>query len=342
MIIHENFNLKKLNTFKISVLTKYYIQCSTDYEIIQSVNFGIKNNLNLLCLGGGSNLLFTNNFKGLVIHIITSGIKIIKETKSEIYIQVKAGENWDQFVLFCIQHKYGGVENLSLIPGTVGASPIQNIGAYGIEIKDTIISLNAIRIEIKNKVEYINFSNYECRFNYRDSYFKKIGKNNWIITDVIFKLTKKNHRIITSHSLIKEKLNQKKIINPTISNIRDIVKEVRMDKLPNLDRIGHAGSFFKNPIISTTKYNILKKKYIDLIGFKFGDNTIKVSAAFLIEKIGFKGFRINNYGVDIKNSLILVNFSDAKGIDILNFSNKIIQKIWTKFGIILEREVNVI
>lgn len=212
MNIEENFNLKKLNTFRIDVQARYYIKCYTDHEIMRSINYGIKNNLPILCLGLGSNLLFTKNFEGLVIHIATKGIKIIEETQTEVYINVKSGENWHQLVLFCTKNGYGGIENLSLIPGSVGASPIQNLGAYQVEVKHVLVSLNAIKIELNDKVKYITFTNSECAFKYRDSYFQNEGKNNWIITDVTFKLTKKNHRIIDSYGMI-QKILKKKVLS---------------------------------------------------------------------------------------------------------------------------------
>lgn len=339
--IQEDFKLKKFNTFGIDIKTKYYVKCISDKEIIESINFGIKKKLSILLLGKGSNILFTKNFEGLVIHIDTRGIKIIKETKKEIYIQVKSGENWHHFVLFCVNKEYGGIENLSLIPGSVGASPIQNIGAYGVEIKEVISSLNAIKIKINQKIKYKTFNNKECKFNYRDSYFKNQGKNKWIITDVTFKLKKQNHQIITSYETVQQMLNKQKIINPTIKQISQTIIKIRKQKLPNPYKIGNAGSFFKNSTINIQQYNMLKKKYHDLEAFTTKKG-IKISTAYLIEKIGFKGLRINNYGVHSEQPLVLINYSHAKGNDILNLSEKIKQRVWEKFGIVLQREVNVI
>lgn len=341
MKIEKKINLKKFNTFKIDVNSTYYVKCIHDQDIIYSINFAKNYNLSILPLGRGSNILFTKNFQGIVLHILTCGIKIIKETANNVFIQVKSGESWNNFVCFCLKNGYGGIENLSLIPGSVGGSCVQNIGAYGVEIKDVIVSLNAIRIELIDKLKYVNFKKYQCNFDYRDSYFQKEGKNKWIITDVIFKLTKKEHTIFSSYEILKKQLQQKKILHPTIYNISDTVINIRNNKFLDLYKFGNAGSFFKNPTIDLDHYNLLKQQYSDLNGFKVS-NGIRISAGYLIEKIGFKGFRINNYGVHTHQSLFLINYSNAKGIDIFNLSEKIKKKVLEKFDIILSKEVKIV
>lgn len=341
MNIQKNFNLKKINTFKIDVTTKYYVKCINDQDIINAINFSKKYCLSILPLGKGSNILFTKNFKGIVLHILTSGIKIIKETEDFVFLQVKSGECWSDFVIFCLENGYGGVENLSLIPGSIGASSIQNIGAYGVEIKDVIVSLNAIKIELIDKIKYVNFKQHQCNFDYRNSYFQQEGKNKWIVTDVIFRLTKRNHKTCFFYKDLKKKLEKNNILYPTIYNISDAVINIRTSKLPDLNKFGNAGSFFKNPIIDLEKYNLLKKKYYDLNGFKVY-NGIRVPAGYFIEKIGFKGLRIGNYGVYANQSLFLINYSNAKGSDIFNFAQRIKKQVLEKFNITLLTEVNLV
>lgn len=341
MKIEEDVNLTKYNTFRINVKTKYYIKCINDIDIINAINFGIKNNLIILPLGYGSNILFTKNFKGLIIHILTQGINIIKENENEIYIQVKSGEKWNNFVKFCIKNKFWGIENLSFIPGSVGASPIQNIGAYGVEVQEMIESLRALKIKYNKHLNYFFFTKKDCQFSYRDSYFKKKEGKKWIITDITFKLLKNMNNQRISYKSMEDALNKKNINNPTIENIYNIIKQIRKSKLPDYKKIGNAGSFFKNPIINNKKYKILKNQYYDLEGIKMNEG-FKISGAYLIEKLGFKGIKINNYGIHSYQSLVLVNYSDANGLDILKFSKKIKNKILNEFGIKLEEEVNIV
>lgn len=338
MNIKKNVNLKKINTFKIDVKTKFYVKCVNDQDIIQSINFAINHDLLLLPLGKGSNILFTKNFPGIVLHILTCGIKIIKETDNFVFIQVKSGESWSNFVSFCLKHHYGGIENLSLIPGSIGGSAIQNIGAYGVEIQDVIVSLNAIKIELIDKIKYVMFKKSQCNFGYRSSYFKQEGKSKWIITDVTFKLTKKNHKIFSSYQILQKKLQEQNIVVPTIQNISDIVINIRNNKFLNVNKFGNAGSFFKNPTIDIKQYNLLKTKYYDLKGFKV-NNGIRVSAGYFIKKIEVQGVKMDNCGIHPQEPLIVINYSNAKGSDIVNLSKNIKKAVLEKFNIILSTEV---
>lgn len=341
MNIEKNFNLKNINTFKIDVNAKFYVKCFNDRDVIKSINFAIHHGLDIFPLGKGSNVLFTQDFKGIVLHILTSGIKIIKETEDFVFIKVKSGEVWNNFVLFCLKHNYGGIENLSLIPGSVGGSVIQNIGAYGVEVQNVIVSISAIKIgkiDMISKIDYVRFTKDQCNFDYRYSYFQSGEEYQWIIMDATFKLTKKNHKISASYQIVKKKLKEENILYPTIHNISNIIINIRVNKFLNVKKFGNAGSFFKNPTIDVCQYNILKKKYYDLEGFKVY-NGIRVSAGYFIRKIGMQGLRIGNYGIHPDQPLILVNYSNARGRDIVLLSEKIKTKVLEKFNINLLTEV---
>ena len=337
MHIQENISLKPYNTFGIDVSAKYFVSVSNIDDLKQILS--LKKHSNKLILGGGSNMLLTKDFNGLVIHINLKGIDIISEDDNAVIVKVSAGENWHEFVLWCVKNDFGGVENLSLIPGNVGTSPIQNIGAYGVELKDTFKSCEALSVDTKLLQ---SFSKSDCNFGYRNSIFKQHAKGKFIITSVNFKLTKKHHNLSIKYGAITSQLALMQVNNPTIQDISKAVISIRESKLPDPKEIGNSGSFFKNPVISKTHFNTLLKNFKDIPSYPISENEVKVPAGWLIEKSGFKGKRLGNYGVHKNQALVLVNYGDAKGSDILNLS-KLIQKTVNRlFGISIQAEVNIL
>lgn len=337
--IKENIALKPFNTFGIEASAKYFVEVESTNELKEILTDSALKTLLLLVLGGGSNMLLTQDFDGLVIHIKIKGITVIKEDENHIWVEAGAGEVWHQFVLYCIENGYAGVENLSLIPGSVGAAPMQNIGAYGVEIKEVFDSLKALHIEtLEEKI----FDNAECKFGYRESVFKHEVKGQYIITSVVFKLNKKPS-FNTSYGAIDAELQAMGVDknNLTIRDISTAVINIRSSKLPNPAEIGNAGSFFKNPVVSAEKVAELKEKHPDMPAYPSGENT-KLAAGWLIEQCGWKGFREDDYGVHAKQALVLVNYGHAKGGDVYNLSTRILQSVKEKFGVDLEREVNII
>ena len=336
MTIKNNISLKPYNTFGIDVNAEQFVDITSTEELIQvlkSDSFSEK-----FILGGGSNMLLTKDIEGLVIHINLKGMTILKKDDEFVFVKVAAGENWHEFVLWCIDNDLGGVENLSLIPGNVGTAPIQNIGAYGIELKDVFVECDAID---KETLKLETFSNSDCQFGYRNSVFKNNLKGQYIITSVTFKLTQNNHKVKTTYGAIQSELDNSSITRPTIKDVSDAVIKIRQSKLPDPKEIGNSGSFFKNPVISIDHFNILKNNFEEIPSYPVSDTKIKIPAGWLIEKAGFKGKRFGNYGVHKNQALVLVNYGNANGKDILNLS-KIIQKtIKRLFSIELEAEVNV-
>ena len=284
-------------------------------------------------------MLLTKNIEQLVVHLNIKGISIDREDDNAVYLTVNAGENWHEFVLWAIKQGYGGIENLSLIPGKVGTCPIQNIGAYGVEVKDVITKVEAIEIET-NKL--VSFSNTECNFGYRNSIFKNEAKGKYIITSVCFKLSKSNHKLTTSYGAIEKELTDKQITNPTIKDISEAVIAIRQSKLPDPNEIGNSGSFFKNPVISISLFEELKNKYPTIPSYPVSEKEIKVPAGWLIEQSGFKGKRYGDYGVHEKQALVLVNYGNASGKDIFELAQKIQATIKETYKIDLEIEVNII
>ena len=284
-------------------------------------------------------MLLTKDIKKLVVHIDFKGISIDREDDNFVYITVNAGENWHELVLFCVENNYGGMENLSLIPGNVGTCPIQNIGAYGVEVKDTITKVEALEI---SSGKLLTYSNAECKFGYRNSIFKNELKGKVILTAVSFRLTKKNHQLNTSYGDIEAEFALKNIKNPSLKNISDAVISIRKSKLPDPKEIGNSGSFFKNPVISVRDFEKLKSNYPNVPSYTVSETEIKVPAGWLIEQAGFKGKRFGDYGVHEKQALVLVNYGHASGKEIHELAQKIQQDILEKFNIILEIEVNVI
>ncbi|PQJ78857.1 UDP-N-acetylmuramate dehydrogenase [Polaribacter porphyrae] len=342
MNILENISLKNYNTFGIDVTAKRFISINSVYQLQQL----LKTEKDIFLISGGSNMLLTKDIEKLVVHIDIKGISIDRENNNDIYITVNAGENWHDFVLWCVSNNYGGIENLSLIPGNVGTCPIQNIGAYGVEVKDTITKVVALEIESGKLVQ---FSNEECNFGYRNSIFKNELKGKFILTVVGFKLTKNSHILNTSYGAIETELVSKNIKKPTLKNISDAVIAIRKSKLPDPKEIGNSGSFFKNPVISKTLFLELQKEYPNIPNYPVISSEVekhqarvKVPAGWLIEQAGFKGKRFGEFGVHEKQALVLVNYGNASGKDIYQLAQKIQETILDKFGITLEIEVNVI
>lgn len=335
MEILENISLKKFNTFGINAVAKRFISVDSFYQLQQL----LKKEKNLFLISGGSNMLLTKDIEKLVVHINLKGISIDKEDENFIYLTVNAGQNWHEFVLWCVENNYGGIENLSLIPGNVGTCPIQNIGAYGVEVKDVITKVEGIEI-VSEKL--VSFSNEDCYFGYRNSIFKHSYKGKIILTAVSFKLTKKEHQLNTSYGAIESELKSKKITKPTIKDISDAVITIRKSKLPDPKEIGNSGSFFKNPVITSQHFETLSKQYPTIPNYKISENEIKIPAGWLIEKCGFKGKRYGDHGVHKKQALVLVNYGNASGKEIYQLAKKIQKTIFQKFEISLEIEVNVI
>jgi len=333
--IQENISLKEYNTFGIDVNAKRFVSITSVYQLQQL----IKEEKDIFLISGGSNMLLTKDIETLVVHINFKGISIDQQNHNDVYITVNAGENWHEFVLWCVSLNYGGLENLSLIPGNVGTCPIQNIGAYGVEVKDTITKVEAIEIKTG---KLVSFSAEECQFGYRNSIFKNKAKGKYILTSVSFKLTKNNHKLNTSYGAIESELSSKGITNPTIKDISDAVITIRQSKLPDPKEIGNSGSFFKNPVISKEHFEKLQKNYPNIPSYVISDTEIKVPAGWLIEQSGFKGKRFGNYGVHEKQALVLVNYGDASGKEIYELAQKIQRTIKDTFDINLEIEVNII
>lgn len=335
MKIQQNISLKNYNTFGIDATASQFVSVNSIADLLEV----LAKEKDVFVLGGGSNLLLTNDLNKLVLHVDLKGINIIEETENDILIKVQAGENWHEFVLWCIENGFGGLENLSLIPGNVGTSPIQNIGAYGVEMKDCFYKLKAIETATQNRRV---FTKDECEFGYRNSIFKNELKGKYIITSVIFKLTKQHHKLNASYGAINTELEKRGIDTPTIKDISDVVINIRNSKLPNPKEIGNSGSFFKNPVISNSKFQELKNKYQTIPSYKISEDEIKVPAGWLIEQCGFKGKRYGDAGVHEKQALVLVNYGNATGQEIYTLAQKIQQSVLDSFGIDLAIEVNVV
>ena len=337
MQILENYSLKKFNTFGLDAKAKYFINANSIEELKNALK--LKEYPNKFFLGGGSNMLLTQDLDALVIHINLKGKEIISESNEDVLIKVNAGEDWHEFVLWCLEHDFGGVENMSLIPGNVGTAPIQNIGAYGVELKDVFVACETIEINTGKKRI---FTKEECDFGYRNSIFKQKEKGNHVIVNVTFKLTKNKHQLKTSYGAITSELENQNIKTPTIQDVSNAVIAIRSSKLPDPKEIGNSGSFFKNPVITTEHFNTLKLNFPEIPNYKVSEKEVKIPAGWLIEKAGFKGKTFGNYGVHKNQALVLVNYGGAKGSDILKLSKIIQNTIKTLFDINLEAEVNII
>lgn len=336
MNLSHNISLKNYNTFGIDVIAKNFIAASTIEELLEAIQL---NPNNLFILGGGSNMLLTKNIDdALVIHLNIKGISIVKENDDYVWVTANTGENWHEFVLWCLNRGYGGLENMSLIPGNIGTAPIQNIGAYGKELKDNFIACNAIEIAtgISKK-----FTKSACHFGYRNSIFKNELKGQYIITSVTFKLTKRNHILNTNYGAIDHELAKHKITNPTIKDVSNAVIAIRQSKLPDPNKLGNSGSFFKNPIISLTEFKQFIANFPEAPSYSVSDTEVKIPAGWLIEQAGFKGKQFGDAGVHKKQALVLVNHGNATGKEIWDLALKIKAAVLEQFGIEITPEVNV-
>jgi UDP-N-acetylmuramate dehydrogenase len=337
MEIFHDFTLKNYNTFGIEAKAKQFVAVAsiTDLKTILTENKFQKK----FILGGGSNMLLTKDIEALVIHINLKGKKTIQENDDFVWVESQAGENWHEFVLWTIEQNFGGLENMSLIPGNVGTTPIQNIGAYGTEIKDTFVSCEAIKMENQ---EIKTFTNSECHFGYRESIFKNEAKDQYIITSVVFKLTKRNHKINTSYGDIMGELAKNKIENPSLKEVSNAVIAIRKSKLPDPKELGNSGSFFKNPILKKNDFEKIHQQFPEMKYFDISETEVKVPAGWLIEQAGLKGKRFGDAGIHKNQALVLVNYGGATGQEILAVSRHIQETVFGIYGIHIEAEVNVI
>lgn len=339
MQIQENLSVQSLHTFGVEAHTRYLLPIISIKILIQFLNNNTFKNTPYLILGSGSNLLFTKDFEGIILKNEIKGIEIIHENKDKVTVKVGGGEVWHSFVLWCIAQDFGGIENLSLIPGTIGAAPIQNIGAYGIELKDVMTELEAFHIKTQT-VE--TFTNAACQFGYRNSIFKQQYKGQYFITSVTFELTKQHHQLNTKYGAIQTILAQKSIKKPTIKDISNAVIEIRSSKLPDPAVLGNSGSFFKNPIVSTAFFEKLYQQFPKMPYYTMPKEKVKIPAGWLIEQCGWKGKRVGNTGAYAKQALVLVNYGGAKGKEIKTLAEAIQVSVKEKFGIDIFPEVNLV
>lgn len=338
MNFQHNISLKPYNTFGIDVSARSFAAFSSIDDLQEGLSHPSSTIHSPLILGGGSNILFTKDFDGLVLKNELKGIELVHEDADHYYVKAAAGENWHRFVMYCVENDYAGVENLSLIPGNVGASPMQNIGAYGVEIKDVFNELTAYHIQEKT---ILKFCLSDCEFAYRESVFKRKYKNQFVIVDVTYRLNKQP-KFNTAYGAIEQELQQMGVNELSMKAISQAVINIRTSKLPDPKVIGNAGSFFKNPTIKNEVYNALKEKYDHIPGYPAKEGYTKVAAGWLIEQCGWKGYREGDAGCHAKQALVLVNYGNAKGNEIYTLSEKIVDSVKQKFGIELEREVNII
>ena len=336
MNIQQNISLRPYNTFGIDVNARMFAQFGNAAgleEVLRSLSPAQQ-----MILGGGSNILFTGDFNGLVLKNNITGIDVVDEDDEHVYLKVGAGENWHRFVMYCIDNNLAGVENLSLIPGNVGASPMQNIGAYGVEMKEVFHDLEAMHLHEK---EVQLFTLNDCEFGYRDSVFKRKYKDQFAILTVTFRLNK-TPKFNTSYGAIEQELDKMGVKNLSIKAISQAVINIRSSKLPDPAVIGNAGSFFKNPTVNASFFESLKKQFPSIVGYKVGDDAVKLAAGWLIEQCGWKGYRKGDAGCHAKQALVLVNYGNASGGEIYDLSGEIVESVRNKFGVELEREVNII
>ncbi|MFN0032746.1 MAG: UDP-N-acetylmuramate dehydrogenase [Flavobacteriales bacterium] len=337
-MISYNISLKPFNTFGIDVSARHFAAFSNTAQLAALLSDDVVKKNRQLVLGGGSNLLLTKNFDGIVLKNELKGITAVSEDDTHYYVRVGAGEVWHQFVMHSIKKNYAGIENLALIPGCVGASPMQNIGAYGVEIKDVFHSLEAMRV---HDGHIKTFSLDECAFGYRESVFKRKEKGNWIILSVTYRLNKRPV-LNTSYGAIDAELEKMNLDRVTIKDIAHAVINIRSSKLPDPAQVGNAGSFFKNPVVPMQMYEKIKSNYNNAPCYPLNENEVKVPAGWLIEQAGWKGKTFDTYGVHKNQALVLVNYGGARGQQIYDLSTRIIEDIQSKFGIELEREVNIL
>ncbi|KPM31861.1 UDP-N-acetylenolpyruvoylglucosamine reductase [Croceitalea dokdonensis DOKDO 023] len=337
MNILQNVSLRPYNTFGIAVKAKAFLSVTTPLQLQKALR--LEAYAERFIISGGSNMLLTKDVDALVLHIALKGISIVEETDEAVIIKAMAGENWHELVQWSLARNYGGLENLSLIPGNTGTAPIQNIGAYGVELKDIFVGCEAMEVKTQELVE---FSKEDCKFGYRDSIFKNEAKDRYIITSVLLKLTKKDHKLLTFYGAIETELKDMGVVNPTIQNISDAVISIRQRKLPNPKEIGNSGSFFKNPVISKKVFVQFQKEHPNAPFYELPDGQFKIPAGWLIEQCGFKGKRFGDAGVHKNQALVLVNYGDASGMEIWELAMKIKSSVKTSFGIDIQPEVNII
>ena len=337
MELQNHISLRAYNTFGIDIKADAFIQLRSLEDLQQAISDGLFKS-NYLILGGGSNILFTSDFHGTVIQNSITGITIENETQDAVFISARGGEKWNDLVMFCVERNLGGIENLSLIPGTVGAAPIQNIGAYGVELKDTFFNLTAIDlITGEQKI----FSNADCKFGYRNSVFKQELKGKYFIYEIILRL-EKNKDVNVNYGAIQHILKEKGVELPGIKDVSDAVIQIRKSKLPDPEILGNAGSFFKNPEIEIAQFDALKKEFPNLPGYPTENNLIKVPAGWLIEQCGWKGKRVGNTGAHKDQALVLVNYGGATGNEIYALALEIVKSVKENFGIEIQPEVNIV
>ncbi|MDX1671542.1 MAG: UDP-N-acetylmuramate dehydrogenase [Balneolaceae bacterium] len=336
--IQEMASLKPYNTLGVEAKARYFVSIKQTEQLQQLVRHDLYNKNRVLVLGEGSNILFADDFDGLVCHIAIEGKEVIGEEGDRILLKIGGGENWHRLVGYCVEKGWGGIENLSLIPGTVGAAPIQNIGAYGVELEEVFEWLDAVHLS-SGKVE--RFHKQDCNFGYRDSIFKNELKGTYAVVTVCLGLSRKPDPV-TSYGAVQEKLEEKGIENPTIADLSEVIIEIRQSKLPDPSDVGNAGSFFKNPIIEEEQYQSLKKEYPDMPGYPVKEKRIKVPAAWLIEETGWKGKVRGNAGTYSQHALVIVNHGGATGGEILELAEQIQESVADRFGIALTPEVNII
>lgn len=337
-IVQENISLKPYNTFGIDAKARYFAEILEEKDLEELLTSDLIKEQKLLILGGGSNILFTQDFDGLVIKLSIGGIDVAHHENGQIIVTAGAGVVWNDLVTFCVQNGYAGIENLSLIPGTVGASPVQNIGAYGVELKDVFHSCKAY--EITSSISK-QFSFEDCGFAYRESLFKNKLKGQYIITSVSFCLN--TEAVLNTHyGAIQEELSIRNISSPSIADVSAVVSHIRVSKLPDPSTIGNAGSFFKNPVIDMSLFNKVIASFPDVVNFPAGNEKVKLAAGWLIEQCGFKGKVVGNTGTWKNQALVLVNHGGATGQEVYSFSEQIIDGVYAKFGVLLEREVNIL
>lgn len=337
MRVQKNVSLKNHNTFGIDIKAKFFCEINSINELEQALQ--LASYPTKFIISGGSNMLFTKDIDALVLYINIKGITILEESHDHVILKVMAGEIWHAMVLWTLDHDYGGLENMSLIPGNTGTAPIQNIGAYGVELKDTFVSCEAM--EVGNQI-LRRFTKEQCNFGYRDSYFKNEGKGKYIITSVTFRLTKRQHQLNTSYGAIEEELVRNGIMKPTIKDVSNAVVTIRQSKLPDPKVLGNSGSFFKNPILNKIEFDTFIASHPKAKFYKISDDLYKIPAGWLIEQCGYKGKRFGDAGVYKDQALVLVNYGNATGEDIMDLANQIIESVYKTYKIRIIPEVNII
>ena len=337
MTIHENYSLKNYNTFGIDVKARFFAEVTGLMQLRKLLDLSVYPNR--FVLGGGSNLLLIDDIDALVMHIALKGIHIFEEEEDYVIIKAMAGENWHELVLWCLEKDYGGIENLSLIPGNTGTAPIQNIGAYGVELKDVFVSCEAMDME---SLELVELTKKDCQFGYRDSIFKGVAKGKYIITSVKLRLTKKAHIIRTDYGGVQDQLEQMGVKVPGIQEVSRAIIHIRQKKLPDPSLLGNSGSFFKNPVLEKSRLLPLQDKHPEMPVYEVSETLAKLPAGWLIDQCGLKGYRQGDAGVHERQALVLVNYGNASGQDVLQLARTVQDRVEKEFGIRLEPEVNIL